>query len=349
MVPVIICGGVGTKMWPESRQNSPKHFLPLFNGKSLFELNWEALRLKFKPEEIYLQTNSIQAKLAKKLVPEIVKKNIFVEPETRNQGPATGFTAAMLYKIHPDEPFMLIQADVLRQPAERFIEMIDVCDRLVRETNKYITGGFKPNYPVMGVDYLVPGERVSKKEEVGVFKVSQFLWRGTREQAEEYVNNKGALIHANHSCTTPRALLEMFKQYKPEWYTPLINIINGEDMATEYAKMPPGPIEDVTQEVHKAGNSLIVELPFDWTDVGTWESLMKYTAPKDHKNGHTIEIEAENNFVRVPKGKQVALVGVSDLIIVDTKDALLISHKNHTGSVGKIVDTLKNQGKHELL
>jgi ribonucleotide reductase alpha subunit len=109
---------------------------------------------------------------------------------------------------------MLIQADVLRTPAAQFISMIEVCDRLAKETGKYITGGFKPNYPVMGVDYLVPGNRVSKLDEVGVFSVAQFLWRGTREQAEEYVTKKGALIHANHSCTTPRALLEMFKEYK---------------------------------------------------------------------------------------------------------------------------------------
>jgi mannose-1-phosphate guanylyltransferase len=350
MVPVIICGGVGTKMWPESRKNSPKHFLQLFNGKSLFELNWEALRTKFKAEEIYLQTNATQAKLAQKLVPEIVSANIFIEPETRNQGPATGFTAAMLYKTHPNEPFMLVQADVLRTPAAQFISMVEVCDRLAKETGKYITGGFKPNYPVMGVDYLVPGTRVSKPDEVGVFSVAQFLWRGTREQAEEYVTTKGALIHANHSCTTPRALLEMFKEYKPEWYEPLMSIINGGSVADEYAKMPIGPIEDVTQLVHKAGNSLVVELPFDWTDVGTWESLMNYTHPKEHKNaGNTIEIDATENFIRVPKNKQVALVGVKDLIVVDTDDALLICHKNHTGSVGKIVDTLKENGKHELL
>jgi mannose-1-phosphate guanylyltransferase len=336
-------------MWPESRAKSPKHFLPLFNGKSLFQLNWETLRIKFKPEEIYLQTNETQAKIARKQVLEIVAENIFIEPETRNQGPATGFTAAMLLKKFPDEPFLLVQADVLRTPAEKFIEMLEVCDRLARETGKYITGGIKPTYPVMGVDYLVPGERVSKENEVKVSTVAQFLWRGTRDQAEEYVTQKGALIHANHSCTTPRALLEMFKEYKPEWYGPLMNIVNGADIATEYAKMPKGPVEDVTQMVHKAGNSLVVELPFEWTDFGTWESLMAYTAPKDHQNAHNaIEIDSTANFIRVPKNKQVALVGVRDLIIVDTDDALLICHKDHTGSVGKIVDTLKEKGQHNL-
>lgn len=335
-------------MWPESRVKSPKHFLPLFNGKSLFQLNWEVLRAKFKPKEIYIQTNETQAKIAREQISEIVAENVFIEPETRNQGPATGFTAAMLFKKFPDEPFILVQADVLRTPGGKFIEMIEVCDRLAKQTGKYITGGIKPTYPVMGVDYLVPGERVSNGDEVKVSTVAQFLWRGTREQAEEYVSQKGALIHANHSCTTPRALLNMFKEYKPEWYEPLIQIINGADIAKEYAKMPKGPVEDVTQMVHKAGNSLVVELPFEWTDFGTWESLMEYSSPNKEKH-ETIEIDASRNFIRVPTGKQVALIGVNDLVIVDTDDALLVCHKDHTGSVGKIVDKLKEHGKHELL
>lgn len=349
MIPVIICGGIGTKMWPESRQDSPKQFLPLFNGKSLFELNWEMLRLKFAPEDIYIQTNEQQAQIAVSLVPEINKENIFIEPEMKNQGPATGFTAAMLYKKFPDEPFMLVQADVMRMPADNFIKMLDVCDRLVRETGKYITGGFKPTYPVMGVDYLVPGKRISNNREANVYQVDKFLWRATKEQTEEYIH-QGALIHANHTCMTPRGLLEMFKQYKPEWYSPLIHIIEGADITTEYHEMPAGPIEDVTQFVHTAGESLVVELPFDWIDFGTWESLMHYTAP--HKEGqasHIEEIEASHNFVRVQNGKQVALVGVQDLIVVDTDDALLICHKSKSGKVGEIVERLKKQGKEELL
>lgn len=155
MKPVIICGGIGTKMWPESRKSLPKHFLPLLNGKSLFELNWEALRTRFSPEEIFLQTTEHQAEIAKKQAPEIRSENIFIEPEARNQGPATGFAAAQLYKRFPDEPFMLVQVDVLRQPTASFIQMIEGFDALIRKEGKIVTGGLKPTYAVMGVDYLI--------------------------------------------------------------------------------------------------------------------------------------------------------------------------------------------------
>lgn len=122
MKPVIICGGIGSKMWPMSRSTMPKHFLPILNGKSLFQLNYETLRLKFEPRDIYIQTNALQAEIAKKQVEEIPEGNIFIEPEMRNQGPATGFAAAMLSKKYPDEPFMLVQADVLRRPGEEFLK-----------------------------------------------------------------------------------------------------------------------------------------------------------------------------------------------------------------------------------
>lgn len=350
MKPVIICGGVGTKMWPESRQALPKHFLPLFNNKSLFQLNWETLRKKFKPNEIYIQTTRQQVSLAIEQEPEVLLGNIFVEPEIRNQGPATGFAAAKLFSKFPDEPFMLVQADDLRDPPEKFLEMMEVCDRLARETGKYITGGIKNGFGLMGVDYLVPGEMVSNDGGIKVFKVGKFLWRDTKEKAEEYVHEMGALVHTNHTCMTPRAFLEMFKKYKPEWYEPLMNIIDGGNEAEEYTKMPKGQIEEVTQHVHAAGESLVVELPFEWIDFGTWESLMKYVTKNDLiKEDGIQEIEATGNYVRKDKGKHVALIGVSDLVVIDTADALLICRKDQTGRVGEIVEGLKKEEKTELL
>lgn len=350
MIPVIICGGTGTKMWPESRERFPKHFLPLFNGRSLFQINWESLRKEFKPKQIFIQTNKNQARIAKQQVKELLSENIFIEPETRNTGPACGFTAAMLYKKHPDEPFILIQADDLREPGKKLLKMIRVCDRLAKTTGKYITGGFRPSFPVMGVDYLIPGERVSNKDEVGVYKVKKFLWRSSKKEVEKYLVGQKALLHANHSCMTPRGFLEMYKKYRPDWYGPLLNIIGGASVVKEYKKMPKGPQEEVTEHVHKDGDSLVVELPFAWTDFGTWESLMKYTAGQKGLDQNNLEeISASGNFVRAAKDKKVALVGVDDLIIVDTKDALLVCRKDFSGQVGEVVQRLKNKGEHKWL
>jgi mannose-1-phosphate guanylyltransferase len=339
MIPVIICGGFGTKLWPVSRKHQPKPFLALIGGKSLFQINYESLRTKFKPEEIYVSTNGDQAILAQKQVPEIPVSNYILEPEMRNQGPATGLIAAFLYKKGlPDEPFMIIQADDLREPAEDFIKMVMVCDSLARKETKYITGGFKPTYSVMGVDFLIKGARVTPENEISVYKVDGFVWRSSKEETDELIKKGNALIHSNHTCMTPRNMLAMLQKYKPEWYEPLMNIVNGGDVKTEYLKMPPGPIEDVTEHVYAAGEALVVELPFKWIDIGTFESLDKYLKEKGlyKTSEYIVDLNGKDNFVKVDDpNKIIALVGVDNLVVVDTGDALLICQKGQSGQVGE--------------
>mgnify|MGYP001559237508 CR=1 FL=1 len=353
MIPVIICGGFGTKLWPVSRQHKPKHFLPLIGDKSLFQLNYEALRTKFKPEEIYISTNEDQVPMAQKQVPEIPPENFIVEPEMRNQGPATGLIAAFLYKKGlVDEPFMIVQVDDLREPVDGFIKMMMACDALARKETKYITGGFKPKYSVMGVDYLVKGERVTTEGEVGVYnevsayKVAQFVWRSSKEQTEKLIAEDNALVHTNHTCMTPKNFLNMIQKYRPDWYEPLMNIAKGGDIKTEFVKMEAGPLEDVTQKVHEDGESLVVELPFTWTDFGTFESLDKYLKEKQlyKATENIVDLNGQNNFVKLDDpNKIIALVGVDNLVIVDTGDVLLICQKNQSGQVGEALKEIKNR------
>lgn len=346
MIPVIICGGFGTKLWPVSREHRPKHFIKLLGDKSLFQLNYEALLTKFKPEEIYVSTNSGQVDFVKKQAPEIPESNHIVEPEMRNQGPATGLIAAFLYKKGlQDEPFMVVQVDDLREPTDKFIAMMEECGELAKNDPRYITGGIKPNFPVMGVDYLIKGEQVNQNS-IGIFKVNKFIWRSTKEQTESLLKDENVLIHTNHTCMTPKNMLEMLKKYKPEWHIPLMNYINGADINIEYLKMPVGPLEDVTQKVHEAGESLVVELPFEWNDFGTFEAIDDYLRNRGLYNvgENIVDVDGKSNFIRLDDpNKIVALVGVDDLVVIDTGDVLLISNKKSTGQVGEALKEVKNR------
>lgn len=341
MIPVIICGGVGTKMWPESSLAHPKHFLPLVGGKSLFRLCLDQLKSEYRIDKIFVSTNVNQAKMVLAQAPEINKDNLILEPELKNHGPATGLVAAFLAKRGlKDEPFMLVQPDDIREPREMFLKMLKMCDSLARETDKYITGGIKPDYAVMGVDYLIKGERVLD-DEIGVYKVDKFLWRSTKEAAEEYVGNGKALVHANHTCMTPVNFLKMYQKYKPEWYRPLMDYVNGGDLSEVYSRMPKGPIEDVTQMVFEAGESLVVELPFRWTDIGTWESLANYVGTNNDSSSQAIEIEGQHNFVR--SKKPVAIIGLSDLCVIENEDGVLVCPKKESGKVGEVVKALETK------
>ncbi len=357
MKPVIMCGGIGTKMWPMSRKKLPKHFVPLFEGKSLFQLNVKTLKEMFPPESIYIQTNQEQANLAKEQAPDIPDENIFIEPELRNHGPATGFMAAKLYKLDPNEPFITVQADVLRMPEENFLNTIEKVESIINQEKKLVTGGIRPEYAIMGVDYLIAKPKPIEKEGIKFFQMEKWLGRDSKQEVEKYLENKAVFTHANHYAWTPRLMLKAIERHQPAWHQPLMRIIQslGTDnqekiINQEYHKMLKGPIEIVTK--HALGEGFVFEAPFKWIDFGTWESLTNYFQmnysqklfPKE-----SVQIDSKNCFLKLPKGKFGATIGVEDLVIVDSGDALLVCHKDKTGEVGKVVDYLKDKEKNNLL
>lgn len=349
MKVVIICGGVGSKMWPLSREKNPKHFAKLIGDKSLFQLNYEALRQKFDPKDIFVQTNAMQAKIAQKQVAEIPKENYFIEPERRNHGPAMGLMAAKLYKMAPDEPYMVVQADVIRKPTDKFLAMVGVMDKLIQKEGRLMTGGIKLDKVVGGIDFMVPGEDVEGVEGMRVFKMKKWVDRTDPNRDDAAIAKGQVYGHANHYAWTPRKMLEAYKRWAPEWYGPLTKMMEvmgtdreGEVIRREYVKMFSDPIEARVTK-HELNEALVVELPFGWIDLGTWESVAEYGG--SGKSG--LEIEGENNYVR--SKKFVATVGVSDLVIVETDDAMLVMRKGEGGKVGQVVDWLKEKKKDEIL
>ncbi len=356
MRPVIMCGGIGSKMWPMSRRRKPKHFLPLFEDESLFQLNYQTLREKFPAEKIFIQTNQEQANLAKKQAPEIPEENFFIEPELRNHGPATGLMAAKLYADDPDEPFINVQADVLREPKGLWLETIEQVEDLINKEKKLVTGGIRPEFAIMGVDYLIAKSDPKEKGNLEIFEMEKWLGRDSKEGVEKYLKKKAVFTHANHYAWTPKLMLEAFKEHKPEWHEPLTNIIDAvgtnkekEVIEKQYHQMPKGPVEEVTKHVLEQG--YVFECPFKWADFGTWESLSNYfkLQQEEQEPEESVQIESENCFFKIPKDKFVASIGVKDLVVVDSGDALLICKKDKTGRVKEVVNHLQEKEKDNLL
>ena len=348
MKPILMCGGVGTKMWPMSRQKMPKHFLPLFNGKSLFEINYETLRQKFLPSDIYVSTTESQYELVKKTAPEIPEENYFLEPEMRNTGPAIGFVAAKLYRKYPDEVFVIVQTDILREPGNVFLDTLMKMEKLVLKHNKWLTGAIKPPFFMKGVDYMVSGEKLEEE----IWDLSSWLQRDKEAEIEEAMKNNKAWLHANHYCWTPRLWLESYMKFRPDWAKPLMEIANGGDEKKIYPEILKGPTEEWTIKSVLKGEGMMVVLPFKWMDFGTWESLDKYFETEG-AHGNTpvqdiFEIDSKNNFIKSKRGKFVATIGVDDLIIVDTDDALLVCKKSQSGRVGEVVEYLKTKNPNLL-
>ncbi len=332
-------------MWPLSTPTLPKHFLPFVDGKSLFQANWEVLRKVYKPEEIYILTNISQAKIAHSQVNELLQENIFIEPETRNQGPATGLAAAFLKKLGKGkEPFMIIQVDDIRLPEEDFLKFIEVADNLDRTTGKYVTGGYHPDRVVLGVDYLLTGKLVSGEAPIKVYEIADYIDRTETEKIKQYMDSGRLLVHTNHTSMTPDNLLSMYKKYRPEWYGPLMKIVEGENIAEQFGKMPKGPIEEISKLSHRDGDSLVILHNFKWIDFGTWEFVDKFYQENNlyATNGGEVQIDGGNNFLWSESRKIMSTIGVSDLVVVESKEGILISKKESTGKVGQVVERINS-------
>ena len=336
---LVLCGGGGTKLWPASRQSTPKQFTIQASGKSLFQHNIETLLKRYSPKDIILATTKGKEKFLREQALEIPESNWIIETSYKNQGGATVLALAKLYTIDPDETFSTVQVDDLRFPSEKYLVMLKAIDEIVQKEGKLITGGRPAKFAEMGVDYLKLGKRLEKYSQVHAYEMEEFLWRTDYEKTKERIKKGGVITHTNHWSWTPRKMLEAMEKYIPEWAETMKELISSfqeanpdmEKINKIFREMRAGPVEDLTQ--HLGEHVVAIKLDFDWIDFGTWESISRYVGEYEPNSRHKdkIEIDSENNFIRAQKGKVIATIGIENIAIIDTKDALLVCPLNRSG------------------
>ncbi|MDQ3064777.1 MAG: sugar phosphate nucleotidyltransferase, partial [bacterium] len=210
---LITCGGQGTKLWPYSRQNQPKQFQPIIGEKSSYQLCVETLLSAYTAEDIYISTKHKFIKYISEQSPQIPLRNYIVEPDIAlDRGPGEGLAFLRLSMLFPDEPVFYVQGDMIREPAEKFIEMIKAAEKIVLETGRYITGGVKATEPNMGADYLEVGESIPN-DTVEAYRLTKFHYRKkTVRETKELVENFRVVAHWNHLCWYPSKIIDAYQE-----------------------------------------------------------------------------------------------------------------------------------------
>ena len=350
-----MAGGGGTRLWPLSRENKPKQFCKILGDKTMFEQTVDRFRNDFKVSDIYVCLNSGLVEQARALAPDIPAENYIIETEKRDTAPAMGLVAAKLFKNFPDEPIAYIPSDHYIGDTKRFIAMIRKADALIRETGKMLDIAVTPTFPSTALGYTRVGQKLSGEESIEVYEFLGHAEKPEFETAKKYLEQGGYLWHASYYMWTPRKILEAFDKYSPEHGTRLRAIVADEGAAAQnFAAMPQISFDYAVTEKIDPAEILIIKGDFGWSDVGTFDVL--YDAQKAKVDeagnlsfGHFVGREASGCLVYGRPEKVITVVGVEDLVIVDTDDALLVCPKSKAQEIKKIVQNLKENKKEKYL
>lgn len=344
IVPLIISGGIGSRLWPASRKLHPKPFIHLKNGKSFIKQTYERVLSLNGIDRIYTITNDDLFYSTKKefeLCASDVAHTIITEPFVKNTSAAIALGAKVIAEVEGEDSIIIVlPADHVISTLEDFAKDVKRAVDLVSVHNSLVVFGVKPNEPNTGYGYIQrEGENVIKFHE-----------KPSKDIANEYISN-GFLWNAGLFCFKVSRILCDYQMYLPKMLSQLDNIdriLEADRVSLKY----PGKyneLEEVSFDhaiMENIDNIKVIECGFQWNDVGTWSSFSELYDSNDQGNvllAKTITIDTKNTFIRTRSNRVIATAGIEDLIIVDTTDALLVMHKDHSQEIKNVVSQINKE------
>lgn len=350
---VIPAGGSGSRLWPRSRRSSPKHLLPLSGtGKPLVLEAYE--RIAPLAAETLILTEASQLPLLSGLMPGLDSDDLIVEPAARGTTNAIGLAALTLLERDPDAVMLSLAADHVIKGAAAYRAAVRDARRVAEATGELVAVGLQPTYPATGFGYIEAGAEV-KGGRWTARRADRFTEKPSHEQATEYLASGRHFWNLNMFCFRCQAFAEELRQHGPEHYDGLIEVLRarrrGDEPRAEeiYRRLPNEAVDYTVME--RTRRLLLVPAQFEWADVGSWSDfagLLPADPQGNHVEGDSVLIDTAGSYVSAP-GKLVAVIGLRDVIVVDTPDALLICPKGRAQEVKNVVQALGRDGLTEYL
>jgi mannose-1-phosphate guanylyltransferase len=358
---VIMAGGRGTRLWPYSRNDRPKQLLPLVRGKSLLQLSFERLRALLPADRIFVCTAASQKQTVLENLPELPPDNVLGEPEGRDTANAVGFPATVLLKRDPDAVMAVVTADHVIEPVDQFTKSLKTAFEVVKEQPKaLVTFGLIPTHGHTGLGYIHRGEALKLSTgSTGAFRVMRFIEKPAKPDADRFVESGRYYWNSGMFVWRCDTVLGELAIHLPEAYKGLMTIGQAWDTPSAqqvldqvYPTLTRKSIDYAVMEPASQGKGkahvVVVEMPVQWLDVGSWPALAE-TLPNDAQDnaveaGMNVLIDSFNNIViSQDPDHLVALLGVSDMIVVHTEDATLVCPKTDDQRVKELVDRVKEK------
>jgi mannose-1-phosphate guanylyltransferase len=352
---LIMAGGKGTRLWPVSRAEKPKQFQALVSERTMLQETADRLLPHFSIEDIYVATNKSYAEEVRRELPELPQQHIILEPSFRERASAVALSCALLSQSE-DETLVILPSDHLIEDRDAFWQTLEEAEKFIAgRSDALITIGIMPTGPETGYGYLKHNKQQLFGGECGLFKVEKFFEKPDSGSVQKYLDG-GFLWNTGIYVCRISAIMERFERFIPDTYARLERIRKVADtpkqdkiIAKEYPLMDMVSFEYGILE--KDDQAYVIAADFAWSDIGSWSALKGSLLSDSGKNlvkGEHLDIGSKNITVYGSK-KLIATVGLKDIIIVDTEDAILVCDKKDTQLVKDLVHKLAEGGKVRLL
>jgi mannose-1-phosphate guanylyltransferase len=359
MKAIILAGGVGTRLWPLSRSDKPKQFTNLITDEPLLKDTYRRLLRGMEAEKIYFSTSLAFAPMILEILPDVAQRQIIIEPEKRDTCSAMGYAAAVLELESPDEPVIFVPSDHYVRDEEKFLECVRVAGLLVEKTGRLLDIAVTAEFPSTVLGYTKIGKLYDDVDGVKVFNFAGHTEKPSYELAKKYLEDGTHLWHANYYTWTPRAFMNAIEVCAPNVGLALREIQEAlkrgdvDSISEIFSAIEPASFDYAVTEKLDKSNVLIIKGDFGWSDVGAWDTLYarlaEDTSQENVLSGDAVVIDSRGNLVRTSADKLIALVGVENLVVVDTDDALLVTTHSHAQRVKEVIAELESRNAKHLL
>ena len=342
---LILAGGSGERFWPLSRKSRPKQLLSLFGGETLLEATLSRLDGLVPAKNILILTNADQEAAVRSLAKDLPAENIVAEPAKRDTAAAIALGVGWVATRDTEATMIVLPADHLIKDTAGFQKTLMTAVAAARQTGELVTIGIQPTWACPGFGYIECGGKTELRDlpdAPAVHDVKSFREKPNPELAEQFLRHGNFRWNAGMFIWTIPAILSALRTHAPELGTFVTSLHAGEDfakmLATAFPTLPKISIDYAVME--KAGRVLMVESAFDWDDVGSWTAVAKYLADQGAGNVGNCDLsalDASGSIVFSSQKKRIALLGVNDLIVVDTPDALLVCSRHEAERIKHLV------------
>jgi len=344
---LILAGGTGTRLWPVSRKKDPKQIQPFLGSETLLKSTVNRMLKSFKKEDIFLSINQTQSKLIQKDLGNLILKDHYItEPEKRDTAAAIGFATMMISKKNPGVIIATVNSDHYLKNPQEYLRILRQAEKAVSKyPDHLVLIGLKPTSPETGYGYIKLNKIFDSFGKDKIYKVDSFKEKPDLKTAKKYLSNGSYLWNPAYFVFKAETMLDLFKKYLPNHYEILMKIKSRPlDFKKYFKQMEKISIDYGIME--RAKKMLCLPAKFDWADVGHFktihETLRKY--PKDNVvKGEVLALDSQSNLLYNYTDKLLVVMGLENMIVVETKDALLVCPQDKAQDVKKIVEELKKR------